>query len=57
VQDADITDGHTLPHKVEVDLDMLHVLVPNGVGGEVDGADVVTVDDGALHQRSIKLMK
>jgi hypothetical protein len=44
VQDVDITDGHVFPHKVEVDLGMLHALVLNGVGGEVDDADVVAVD-------------
>jgi hypothetical protein len=48
VQNTDITDGHAFPHKVEVDLDMLRALVLNGVGGEVDGADVVTVDECAL---------
>jgi hypothetical protein len=48
VQDVDITDGNVLPNEVEVDLDMLHTLVLNGVGGEVDGADVVTIDEGAL---------
>jgi hypothetical protein len=48
VQDADITDGHAFPHKMEVDLNMLCALVLNGVGGEVDGADVVVVDEGAL---------
>jgi hypothetical protein len=53
----DITDGHTFPHKVEVDLDMLHALVLNGIGGEVDGTDVVTVDEGALYQRSVELLK
>jgi hypothetical protein len=46
VQDADITDGHTFPHKVEVDLNMLRTLVLNEVGREVDGADVVTVNKG-----------
>jgi hypothetical protein len=50
VQDMDITDGHVFPHKVEADLDMLHALVLNGVGGEVDSADIVMVDEGALHQ-------
>jgi hypothetical protein len=42
--------GHAFPHKVEVDLDidMLCALVLNGVGGEVDGVDVITVDEGAL---------
>jgi hypothetical protein len=57
VQNTDITDGHAFPHKVEVDLDMLHALVLNGVGGEVDGADVVTVDECALCQRSVELLK
>jgi hypothetical protein len=46
VQDTDI--GHAFAHKVEVDLDMLHALVPNGVGGEVDSADVVIVDESSL---------
>jgi hypothetical protein len=27
------------------------------VGGEVDGADVVTVDKGALRQQSVELLK
>jgi hypothetical protein len=49
VQDVDITDGHAFPHKVEVNLDMFRAMVLNGVGGEVDNADIVTVDDGALH--------
>jgi hypothetical protein len=57
MQDADITDGHVFPHKVGVDLDMLCALMLNGVGGEVDGADVVTVDEGALHQWSMELLK
>jgi hypothetical protein len=42
---------------VEVDLDMLHTLVLNGVGEEVDGADVVTVDEGAPRQWSVELLK
>jgi hypothetical protein len=49
VQDVDTTDGHAFPHEVEVDLDMLHALELNGVGGEVDDADVVTVNEGALY--------
>jgi hypothetical protein len=36
------------PNEVEVELDMLRRLVLNGVGGEVDCADVVTVDESAL---------
>jgi hypothetical protein len=57
VQDTDITDGHAFPHKVEVDLDMLRALGLNRVGGEVDDADVVTIDECALRQRSVELLK
>jgi hypothetical protein len=46
-----------VPAQSEVDLDMFRALVLNGVGGEVDGADVVTVDECALHQRSVELLK
>jgi hypothetical protein len=42
---------------VEVNLSILYVLVLNEIGGEVDGADIVVVDKGTLHQWSIKLMK
>jgi hypothetical protein len=35
-------------NEVEVDLDMLHTLMLNGVGGEVDGAKIVAVDESAL---------
>jgi hypothetical protein len=57
VQDVDITDDHAFSHKVKVDLDMLRTLVLNEVGGEIDGADVVAIDEGALHQRSVELLK
>jgi hypothetical protein len=36
---------------------MLGVLALNSAGGEVDGADVVAVDEGALCQWSMKLLK
>jgi hypothetical protein len=48
VQDMDITNGNVFPDEVEADLDMLRTLVLNGVGEEVDDADVVAVDESAL---------
>jgi hypothetical protein len=57
VQDADITNGHTFRHEVEVDLDMLGALVLNEVDGDVDNTDVVTIDEGALCQRCVELLK
>jgi hypothetical protein len=57
MRDENITNGHAFPHKVEVDLDMLRALVLNVVDGEVEGTDIVTVDDIALRQWSVKLLK
>jgi hypothetical protein len=48
VQDAYITDANTFPGEVDVDLDMLGALILNRVGGDVDDADVVIVDESAL---------
>jgi hypothetical protein len=47
----------THSRKVYIDIDMLCALVLNGVGGEVDDADVVTVDESALYQRRVELLK
>jgi hypothetical protein len=44
----DIIDGNAFLDEVEVDIDVLCTLVLNGVGGEVDNADVVTIDESAL---------
>jgi hypothetical protein len=55
VQDVDVNDGNTFLDKVEVDVNMLCALILNGVGGEVDGADIVIVDESALRQWSMEL--
>jgi nucleoside-triphosphatase THEP1 len=44
-----VTTPDPLVDKVQVDLYVLHVLMLHGIGGEVDRADVVVVDEaGAL---------
>jgi hypothetical protein len=53
VQDADITDGNAFSDEVEVDLDMLDALMLNGVSGEVDGVDVVIVDESDLLRNQV----
>jgi hypothetical protein len=35
---------------MEIDLNMLGALMLNGVGGHVDGTDVVTIDQGSPTQ-------
>jgi hypothetical protein len=49
VQDVNITNVHAFLHEVKVDLDMLGALVLDGVGGEVHEANIIEVDEGALH--------
>jgi hypothetical protein len=44
VEDTNISDDNVLTDKVEINFNMLGALVLDGIGGEVDGADVVTVD-------------
>jgi hypothetical protein len=44
MEDADLADGDLLSNKVKINLHMLGVLMLNGVGGEIDDVDVVTVD-------------
>jgi hypothetical protein len=41
VKNVNSSTGYSFANEVKIDLDMLHALVLNGVGGEVDGADVV----------------
>jgi hypothetical protein len=44
VEDTNVLDGNVLADKVKINLNMLGALVLNGVGGEVDDADVVAVN-------------
>jgi hypothetical protein len=44
MEDTNVPDGNTLVDKVKINLNMLGALVLNGVGGEVDDSDVVTID-------------
>jgi hypothetical protein len=57
MEDADLTDGNLISDKKKINLHMLGALMLNGVGGEVHGVDVVTVDDGAPRQQCLKLVE
>jgi hypothetical protein len=48
VEDTNVPVGNMLVNKVKINLNMLGALVLNRVGGEVDGADVVAVDQNGL---------
>jgi hypothetical protein len=57
MEDTNVPDGNTLADKVKINLNMLGALVLNGVGGEVDGADVVAVDQSGPRQGAVQLHK
>jgi hypothetical protein len=44
VEDANISDSDALADEVKVNLNMLVALIMDGVGGQVDIANIVTVD-------------
>jgi hypothetical protein len=46
-----------VPTRSGGDLDIIHGLVLNGVGGEVDGTDIIIVNESAFRQRSVELLK
>jgi hypothetical protein len=47
VEDVNISDGNALTDEVEINFNMLHALMLNEVGGEVDRTNIVTVTDRA----------
>jgi hypothetical protein len=57
VEDTNVPDGNALADKVKINLNMLYALVLNEVGREVDGVDVVTVDQSGPRQGVVQLHK
>jgi hypothetical protein len=55
MKDTNITNSNTLPNKVKINLNVLGVLMLNGVGGHVDSTDVVTIDQSGLSQGRVEL--
>jgi hypothetical protein len=55
VEDTNVPDGNVLADEVEINLNMLGALVLDGVGGEVDGVDVVAVDQSGPRQGVVQL--
>jgi hypothetical protein len=57
VEYTNVPDGNALTDKVNINLKMLSALMLNEVGGEVDGADVVTIDQSGPRQGAVQLHK
>jgi hypothetical protein len=53
IENANISDGDMVADEVEINLNMLGVLMLDGVGGEVDRADVLILDQGDSRQRMV----
>jgi hypothetical protein len=57
MEDADLTDDNLLSDKMKINLHMLGALMLNGVGGEVHGADIITIDKCAPIRRGLELVE
>jgi hypothetical protein len=57
VEDTNAPNGNALTDKVKINLNMLGALVLNGVGGEVDGTDIVAIDQSGPRQGAVQLHK
>jgi hypothetical protein len=56
-RDMNISNGDTPANEVKINLNMLGALMLDRVGGEVDRADVVAVDQGGSRQGVVQLQK
>jgi hypothetical protein len=57
VQDACFTEGDSLSDEVQINLNMLGPLMLNGIAGEVNSTDVITIDHGSTAKRMVKLLQ
>ena len=57
VEHANVSDGDLLANKVDVQLDVLHAAMVHRVLGEVDGRNIVAVDDRRRVHRNVKFSK
>jgi hypothetical protein len=57
MEDTNLTDDNLLSDKMKINLHMLCVLMLNGVGGKVHGADIVIVDKSAPRWQGLELVE
>jgi hypothetical protein len=55
VEDENVSDSNALTNEVEINLNMLDALMLYGVGGEVDRAGVIAVDQSGPRQGVVQL--
>ena len=57
MENPNLTEGDTLPNKVEINLNVLRALMLDRIGGEVDSTDVVSINQGGTAKMVAKLCK
>jgi nucleoside-triphosphatase THEP1 len=57
MKNANFTSGDTLVDEVKIDLHVLCALMLHKIGGHVDHADVITVDEGGALEGAVELLK
>ena len=57
MENPNLTEGNTLPNKVEINLNVLRALMLDRIGGEVDSIDVVAINRGGTTKMVVKLGK
>ena len=57
MKNMDCTHGNSFTDEVKVDFHVLGALMLNGVGGEVDGADIVAVDEAGRVQGVMEFLE
>jgi len=56
MQNTKITNSDSFPDEVKINLNVLCALMLNRIGGHVDCADVVTIDQCGTAQGSMELL-
>jgi hypothetical protein len=57
MEDVDLTNDNLLSDKIKINLHILSALMLNEIGGEVHGANIIAVDEGALRQRDLEFVE
>jgi hypothetical protein len=56
MENMNLTKRHILTHEVDVNLDVLHPAMLNGIISHVDCTDIVTEDNGHTKKKMMKLL-
>lgn len=56
MKNMDSPNSDPFPDEMKIDFHMLGALMRNGVGGEIDDADIVTVDEVGIVQRVMQFL-